>query len=154
MKVEPIAPYLEPVRKSITVARPAAEAFEIFTAGISRWWPLKKFSIGQERAVRCAVEPFVGGEVYEERDDGERFPWGRVVTWDPPARLVFTWHPGRDPKTSQEIEVRFVPDGQKTVVEVEHRGWDRYGADAAEARDGYGKGWETVLKISYAGACA
>jgi uncharacterized protein YndB with AHSA1/START domain len=150
LKVQPIAPYLQPIRKSVTVARPAAEAFEIFTAGISRWWPLGTYSIGQSRAVRCAVEPFVGGELYEVRDDGERCPWGRVVAWDPPARVVFTWHPGRDPQTAQEIEVRFVPEGGKTVVKLEHRGWERLGEQAEQSRKGYDEGWDTVLGL-YAG---
>jgi uncharacterized protein YndB with AHSA1/START domain len=145
----PIQPYLEPVRKSVTVARPAAEAFEIFSAGISSWWPLDTYSISQARAKSCAIEPRVGGEVYEVRDDGERFAWGRVLAWEPPRRFVMTWHPGHDPTTAQELEVRFVPEGGKTRVELEHRGWQKLGAQASEMREAYDGGWEAVLGKHY-----
>ncbi|HZJ71681.1 MAG TPA: hypothetical protein VFF36_12185, partial [Planctomycetota bacterium] len=82
MAVEPIAPYLEPVRKSVRVARPPAEAFAVFTGGLGRWWPLGTYSIGQERAVACVMEGRAGGAIYETNDAGERSDWGRVVTWE------------------------------------------------------------------------
>lgn len=145
MSVAPIQPYLEPLRKSVTVARPAAEAFEIFTSGMSSWWPLHAYSISESRAKSCAIEPRVGGEVYEVRDDGERLPWGRVLAWEPPRRFVMTWHPGHDPATAQELEVRFVAEGGATRVELEHRGWQRLGAQAGEMRGAYDGGWEAVL---------
>lgn len=153
MSVEPIQPYLEPLRRSVTVERPPAEAFDIFTARLGRWWPLDRFSLGQERARSCAVEPRVGGEICEVRDDGERSAWGTVLLWDPPHRLVMTWHPGHPAETAQEVEVRFTAQGAGTLVELEHRGWAKLGARAREARESYAGGWAAVLGESFAGAC-
>jgi uncharacterized protein YndB with AHSA1/START domain len=154
MKVEPIQPFLEPVRKSLVVAKPPAEAFATFTAAIDTWWPLHAFSICEARARSCAIEPCAGGEVYEVRDDGARFPWGHVLTWEPPKRLVFAWHPGIDPSQAQEVEVRFSADGSGTRVDLEHRGWAALGDRAAEHRAPYEGGWEVVLGQRFAQACA
>jgi uncharacterized protein YndB with AHSA1/START domain len=149
MSVEPIAPYLEPLRKSVTVALAPTDAFALFTDKIASWWPLHKYSIGAERATSCVVEPRVGGGVYEIRNDGERFPWGEILAWDPPHRFVMTWHPGREPETGQEVEVRFLAAGAGSRVELEHRGWQTLGAAAAETREGYASGWDDVLDAHF-----
>jgi uncharacterized protein YndB with AHSA1/START domain len=153
MSVEPIAPYLEPVRKSVHVDRPPDEAFAVFTTGLGRWWPLASHSLGQARAVTCVMEERAGGAIYETNDAGERFPWGQVVTWEPPRRIVMTWHPGQPPEAAQEVEVRFSPDGGGTRVELEHRGWQKLGQRAAESRDAYDHGWVDVLGVHFARAC-
>lgn len=154
--VEPIAPYLGPLEKSVAVPTSQPEAFRIFTEGIGRWWPLSKFSvsIGKSKTAKtCAIEPFVGGELYEIDEDGTRCPWGRVVVWNPPALLAFTWHPGSDPALAQDIEVRFVGDGKGTRVTLVHSGWQKLGDKGTAAREGYGEGWAVVLGEAYAGAC-
>lgn len=153
-KIEPIGPYLEPVRKSVTVGRAPDEAFDLFTAGIARWWPMDRYSVSGERTRNVVIEPKAGGEVYEERDDGERFPWGRVLAWEPPARIVLSWHPGRDPDVAQEIEMRFTAVDGGTRVELEHRNWDRLGDEAADVRDTYANGWAEVLGRCFVDACA
>jgi uncharacterized protein YndB with AHSA1/START domain len=152
MSVEPIAPYLQPLRLSIRVERPVAEAFEVFTAGFGRWWPLATYSISQEKAVTCGIEPAVGGAVYEVNDRGEKIPWGHVLVWDPPGRLVLFWHPYRGPETGQEVEIRFQPDGKGTRVELEHRDWQKVGDDAERSHGAYSQGWPGVLE-KYAGEC-
>jgi uncharacterized protein YndB with AHSA1/START domain len=153
MSVDPIQPDLEPVRKSVTVDRTPAEAFEIFTSRLARWWPLQTYSLGQERARSCVLEPRAGGEVYEVDVEGVRSPWGRVLIWEPPGRLVLRWHPGVPPEAAQEVEVRFTPSGSGTLVELEHRGWAKLGRRAREARDSYEGGWTAVLGEHFAGAC-
>ena len=50
--------------------------------------------------------------VFEELADGARHVWGTITVWEPPGRVVFTWHPGRKPDTAQDVEVRFIPLGQ------------------------------------------
>lgn len=137
---------LEPVRKSVSVGCTPETAFDVFTGRIATWWPLGRYSISLERARRCGIEPRVGGEIYEARDDGERFPWGKVLVWDPPARFVMTWHPGRDPETAQEVEVRFRETADGTLVELEHRDWGKLGEAAAETRQGYDGGWNDVVE--------
>lgn len=151
--VEQIEPYLEPLLKSVTVSCPVELAFEVFTSRIGSWWPLGQYSIGQERARDCAIDPRVGGEVYELADDGERSPWGRVLAWDPPNRFAMTWHPGREADSAQEVEVRFLEAPEGTRVELEHRGWAALGEKAREAREGYAGGWDHVLVDCFAPAC-
>lgn len=152
MAVEPIAPYLEPLRFTVRVERPPADAFEVFTSGFGRWWPLATHSLGRERAVTCGIEPSVGGLVYEVGERGERLAWGRVLAWDPPRGLVLSWHPGRPAEQGQEVEVRFVADGGGTRVELEHRDWQKLGGEAGSVRGRYGEGWKGVLR-KYVEAC-
>ena len=143
----------DPVFVSVSVERTPLEAFLVFTAGLPRWWPLRQHSVSRVRALSCVIEPRAGGAVYEVRDDGERFPWGRVREWEPPARLVLSWHPGHPAHAAQEVEVRFGAAGGGTRVELEHRGWARLGARAAEARRSYDQGWRKVLGTHFAAAC-
>jgi len=146
MSVEPIAPYLEPLRLSVRVERKVAEAFDVFTTGFGRWWPLSTHSISQEKATTCGIAPAAGGLVYEVNERGERLPWGHVVVWEPPRRLVLYWHPDRDAEQGQEVEIRFQPDGEVTLVTLEHRDWQKLGKDAEAAHRGYGMGWPGVLQ--------
>ena len=46
-------------------------------------------------AVGVEVEPREGGQVLERLSSGERLSWGRVLVWDPPARLVLAWKPNQ-----------------------------------------------------------
>ncbi|HEX2049602.1 MAG TPA: SRPBCC family protein [Actinomycetota bacterium] len=131
-----------PIDKTLRVACSQAHAFETFVDRISEWWPLERHSTLDD-ARTCVFEHGVGGRVFERSGAGEEATWGMVVVWEPPARVVFSWNPtGRPAET--EVEVRFVPDGDGTVVELEHRGWDRL-ADGLETRPEYDSGWDGVL---------
>lgn len=152
-RVESITPYLEPVRKSVTVKRTAEDAFRLFTSEIASWWPKEKFSVSQERTRDVVIEPAVGGRVYEVRDDGESFEWGMVLAWEPPRRLVLSWHPGREPEVAQEVEVQFTEVDSGTRVDLEHRNWQQLGADARAVRGRYAGGWEEVLGRCFVEAC-
>lgn len=155
MNVEPIAPYLEPLIKTITVKRSVADAFAVFTRDFGRWWPLAEgFCVSGPRVASCTFEGRAGGAIFETAADGARVPWGGVLAWDPPARVAFTWHPGRDAAVAQEVEVTFTQDGDGTRVTLVHRDWQKLGADAAQARDSYEKGWGRVLTQHFAPACA
>jgi uncharacterized protein YndB with AHSA1/START domain len=148
---------IEPIRKSISVKAPVERAFATFTDGITQWWPLDTHSVGAGRdgvrAEEAAFEGRVGGRLYERMSDGQEASWGEVVAWEPPNRIVLTWHPGyEDPSKSTEIEVRFTPEGDGTRVELEHRGWERLGERAVEAQAGYSGGWEAVLRMYAAAA--
>ena len=136
---------MEPIRLSATVRRPAAEAFHLFTEGIGEWWPSSRgYSFGGGRLKEVRLEPVAGGRLYELYTDGEEFEVGRVIACEPPHWIVFTWQ-GRWAEPT-EVEVRFTPQGSTTRVDLEHRGWERLGASAAESRTSYLNGWPTVLQ--------
>ena len=96
----------------------------------------------------------MGGQLYEIRDDGERFVWGTIQGWTPPWRLEFTWHPGREPDTAQIVEITFKDVDDGTLVWLEHRNWELLGDLAEEARAGYVGGWEHVFCRCYVEATA
>jgi len=139
------------LRKTIHVDAPPATAWRVFTEGMSTWWPLATHKIGKAPAVAAVIEPRVGGRWYERGDDGSTCDWGRVLAWEPPARLVLSWDISADwqpdPSIQTEVEVRFVADGGGTRVELEHRRLDRFGKRRDEMRgifDGEG-GWPALL---------
>ncbi|HSR67238.1 MAG TPA: SRPBCC domain-containing protein [Acidobacteriota bacterium] len=144
---------LGPVHKTIEVDCPRQKAFEIFTARMADWWPLSTHSVSLDRAAFCGFEPRVGGQLYEERDDGRRFQWGTVLAWDAPRRIQVTWHPGYEEDRAQRVEVRFHEDGSRTRVELIHSGWEVLGERAQETRQGYDSGWDAVLNLHYLPAC-
>ena len=135
----------EPVRKRFRVGLSPEEAFGRFTEGIAEWWPLGTNSVGGADAETCAFEGREGGRLFERSRDGSEAVWGTVLAWDPPQRVVFTWHAGRSPDTAQEIEVTFTPEGRDTHVVLTHGNWDVLGEGAEGARRVYAFGWTAVL---------
>ena len=143
-----MAQLLEPVRKSIEVAAPVAEAFRIWTDEMARWWPLATHSVGQANTISCAIEGRTGGWIYETTRAGDQHVWGTITRWDPPRGLTHTWHPGRTAADATTVELVFTAVGHdRTRLNLEHRGWP---ADAAARRADYDHGWATVLHDRYA----
>lgn len=138
---------IEAIRKTVMVDAPVEKAFRVFTQGIAAWWPLRTKSVGRERTTSAAFEERVGGRLYERAANGDETVWGTISVWEPPHRIVYTWHPGRGEETSQEVEMRFVPEGSRTRIDFEHRGWERLGERGAEARREYDGGWDEVFAL-------
>ena len=132
------------VRKSISVAAPPERAFEIFTARLDSWWPLATHSLAGERTVSAVIEGKEGGRWYEVDADGREGFWGTVTVWDPPKRLVVAWNVGNRRPEPTELEVHFLAEGSGTRVELEHRGWERFGPED-KGYEGYSSGWDVVL---------
>ena len=133
------------IQKSIFVRRKPDAAFELFTARIGAWWPTKDgFSFGGERGDQLFMECRTGGRFFERYKDGEEYEIGRVLAFEPPARIVFGW---RAPSWSAatEVEVRFTPEADGTRVSLEHRGWERLDQATRDRNTGYGNGWEQIL---------
>jgi uncharacterized protein YndB with AHSA1/START domain len=140
---------IAPVTKSIVVERPPEEAFRVYTEGIATWWPLETHAPSQ-KAETVIIEPREGGRLYERTTDGEEVDWGEVLIWDPPHRLVHSWHLGRSVAT--EVELRFTPQGDGTLVELAHSGWERHGEYGAALRAQYDSGWDYVFGERYGSA--
>jgi uncharacterized protein YndB with AHSA1/START domain len=130
------------VSKSIVVSAPLETAFAVFTERIGSWWPLDSHTLNDGRSDTAVFEQREGGRVYERTPDGTEADWGRVVAWEPPHRVVFSW---QVTEAETEIEVTFTAEGESTRVDLEHRGWERLGERAGKARDNYDTGWGMVL---------
>jgi Activator of Hsp90 ATPase homolog 1-like protein len=138
---------IEAVRKTVTVDCVVEEAFRVFTADANSWWPVETHSIHGTAVKEVVFDGREGGEVYEVTGDGERGHWATVVTWDPPSRLVLAWNILEREAVPTEVEIRFLPDGDGTRVELEHRNWEAIAQDASEKRDSYDRGWGQILDV-------
>ncbi len=141
-----------PVRKSITVEADAKHAFEVFTARIGSWWP-RSHCIASSPQKDVVIEPRTGGRWYEIGEDGSQCDWGKVLAFEPPARLLLAWQINGswkyDPDLVTEVEVKFTPlDGGRTRVELEHRNLERMGDKAEDVRTAINSegGWSGILK--------
>ena len=136
---------IEPVRKSISVDTQIGQAFEIFTARLSEWWPLATHSIGNSITKAATVEGHLGGRIYEIHYDGAEADWGVVSIWEPPNRFGMEWKVNPEASGPTVISVHFTQREGGTEVSLSHDNWERLGDGAAEVRDRYDEGWDTVL---------
>jgi uncharacterized protein YndB with AHSA1/START domain len=134
------------VRKSVSVDRPVEHAFRVFTEQVGSWWPYEKtHSVAEENVETVILEGRVGGRFFERTKTGEEHLWGTILVWDPPNRLVYSWHPGRGEETAQQVEITFTSEGAGTRVVLVHTGWEQLGERMAEAVASYDTGWDAVL---------
>ena len=137
------------VTTSIVVEAGIEHAFSVFTEGMGTWWP-ETHHILEGDLKEMIFEPHVGGHIRDVATDGRECRWARVLTYEPPTRVVFSWdinldwHVETDPSRCSEVEVRFTPEGdERTFVELEHRHIDRHGQGWERMRDAVGSpgGW-------------
>jgi uncharacterized protein YndB with AHSA1/START domain len=143
------------VRRSVTVNASPERAFDVFTAGFSSWWPLASHHIGKAVATEVVIEPQAGGRWFERDAEGNECNWGFVNEFDPPSRLVLAWHLTSewgydpDPGKATEVEVTFTPVDGGTLVELEHRGFERRGETGTSMRDAVSApgGWGDLMEM-------
>ncbi len=130
---------------SFEVSCPVDHAFDVWTSKIARWWPADH-SVSGENGLLVVLEGRPGGRIFERTATGTEHEWGEVVVWEPPSRLAYLWHLRRDRADATEVEIRFIDRGNATTrVEIEHRGWERLGAQGQSWRDANQGGWSTLL---------
>jgi uncharacterized protein YndB with AHSA1/START domain len=140
------------VTKTITVRAGREHAFTVFTERFASWWP-KSHHIGDAELADAVIEPREGGRWYERGVDGSECDWGRVLAWEPPGRVVLSWHLQGDwsyhpdPARASEIEVSFVAEAPGvTRVELEHRHIERHdGAEDVLTGISSPNGWSGIL---------
>lgn len=136
---------IEPLRLVFEVGCPAEHAFDVWTAQISRWWPVAH-TVSCEDGLTVVLEGRLGGRILERTPTGTEFEWGEITIWEPPSRLAYLWHLRSDRADATEVELRFVDQGNSTTrVEIEHRGWERLGARGFEWRDANRGGWSQLV---------
>lgn len=144
---------VEPIRKSVVVNAAADRAFALF---IDRFDAIKprEHNLLAVPIAQTVFEPHVGGHIYDVGTDGSRCEWARVLIYDPPTRVVFSWDKGptwqveTDPNRTSEVEVRFIAEAaDRTRVELVHRHLERHGEGWRLVADGVGgdAGWPLYL---------
>jgi uncharacterized protein YndB with AHSA1/START domain len=141
------------VRHQVVVDGTPERAFAAFTQRMGDIKP-KEHNLMASPIAETVFEPRVGGHIYDRAEDGSECRWARVLAFDPPHRVVFSWDIGptwqleQDPENASEVEVRFLADGpDRTRVELEHRHLDRHGPGWPALRDGVDdeQGWPLYL---------
>lgn len=141
------------VRRQIVVRAPIDRAFAAFTERFGDFKPPEHNLLGVPIA-ETVFDPEVGGHITDRGVDGSECRWARVLAFDPPDRVVFSWDISpqwqveSDPEHTSEVEVRFVAEGPaRTRVELEHRHLDRHGEGWQAVRDGVADdaGWPLYL---------
>ena len=141
------------VRRQIVVDAPLERAFEVFTARFGDFKP-REHNMLAVPITETVFEPRVGGHIYDRGSDGSECRWARVLAYEPPDRVVFSWDIGptwqveAERDNTSEVEVRFVAEApDRTRVELEHRHIDRHGPGWESLADGVGagEGWPLYL---------
>jgi uncharacterized protein YndB with AHSA1/START domain len=136
---------IEPIRLTFEVDCSVEHAFEVWTARIDQWWP-RDHTVTAADGLTVVLEGRPGGRIFERLATGDEHQWGEVTVWEPPRRLGYTWHLNRDRRDATDVEVSFTARGDDaTQVEIEHRGWERLGAEGEDWRDRNHGGWATLL---------
>ncbi|MEV4351840.1 SRPBCC family protein [Actinoplanes sp. NPDC049596] len=127
------------VLRQVVVKAGVERAFEVFTARFGDFKP-REHNLMSSPIVETVFEPRVGGNIYDRAEDGSECRWARILAFEPPNRVVFSWDIGpqwtleNDVANASEVEVRFIAEGPgQTRVELEHRNIDRHGP-----------GWESI----------
>lgn len=135
------------VQVAVEVAVPIARAFHVFTAEIGTWWDDNKHILAAPLA-EMVFEPYVGGNIIDRGVDGSECRWARVLAFEPPHRVVFSW----DINTSwqietnhdrtSEVEIAFTAlTPEQTRVVLTHSKLDRHGEGWEQMRDAVAGGW-------------
>jgi uncharacterized protein YndB with AHSA1/START domain len=142
------------VRRDVVVEAPIERAFAVFTERFGDFKP-PEHNMLKVAIAETVFEPKVGGHIYDRGVDGNECRWARVLAYEPPDRVVFSWDISpqwqveTEPDNTSEVEVRFVAESpQRTRVELEHRHLDRHGQGWEGVRDGvaHDEGWPLYLQ--------
>ena len=143
---------MEPLRLHFNVACPVQRAFELWALQTSRWWP-HGHSVSADPGLTVVFEPRAGGRIYERTTDGAEHNWGEVLVWNPPHRLTYLWHLRFERSDATHVDISFRREGEGTVVDLVHSGWENLGAEGPSRRDRNERGWSGVT-ARYRDACA
>jgi uncharacterized protein YndB with AHSA1/START domain len=142
------------VRHEIVVQAPAERAFSVFTDDFGAFKP-REHNLLSVEIDETIFEPRIGGHIYDRGVDGSECRWARILAYEPPSRVVFSWDISpqwqveADPKKTSEVEVRFIAETpDRTRVVLEHRNLDRHLEGWEAVREGVDSdgGWPLYLQ--------
>jgi uncharacterized protein YndB with AHSA1/START domain len=136
------------VARTVEVDAPLAHAFHVFTAQIGSWWD-KDHHLLEAPLAEMVFEPFFGGNIIDRGTDGSESRWSRVLAYEPPNRVCFSWDISlqwqieTDVSKTSEIEIVFTElSPTRTQVQLTHRHLDRHGEGWQGMRDAVSSGWD------------
>jgi uncharacterized protein YndB with AHSA1/START domain len=141
------------VRREVTVDAPIERAFTVFTERFGDFKPKEHNLLGVPIA-ETRFEPHVGGHIHDRGEDGSECRWARVLAYEPPNRVVFSWDMSpywqieADHAKASEAEVTFTAETPtRTRLELVHRNLHRHGPGWEGVRDGVANdgGWPLYL---------
>ena len=141
------------IRREIVVQAPIERAFAVFTERFGDFKP-REHNLLASPITETVFEPRVGGNIVDRAEDGSECRWARILAFDPPDRVVFSWDISpqwrieTDPEQTSEVEVRFVAEApDRTRLQLEHRHIDRHGPGWESVAEGIGgdQGWPLYL---------
>lgn len=141
------------INKEIVVDAPIEEAFHVFTDRFGDFKPPEHNLLGAP-VTETVFEARVGGHIFDRAEDGSECRWARILVYEPPSRVVFSWDIGPtwqlepNADNTSEVEVRFTAESPtRTKVELEHRHLDRHGPGWENVREGVDgeAGWPLYL---------
>ena len=142
-------------KRTMLVNVPIERAFKVFTEKMGAWWPASHH-VGGTPFKDILMDRRTGGRWYEINAEGQECIWGSVLAWEPPNRVVLSWHlqpdwsVNMDMARSSEVSMEFVSEGpEKTRLEFEHRHLERHGAgwEKMRAEVGSDGGWPMILEL-------
>src|SRR4051794_29903554 len=142
------------VRRQIVVDAPLDKAFATFVERFGDFKP-PEHNLLAAPITTTTFEPQVGGHIYDIGEDGSECRWARVLAYEPPDRVVFSWDISphwqveTDPDKTSEVEVRFIAETpNRTRLELEHRHLERHGDGWEGVREGVDAdgGWPLYLR--------
>lgn len=141
------------VRVEMIVKASVEKTFKTFTERCHEWWPMN-YKLSKAERKDILVEPYEGGRWYETGTDGSECLWGKVLTWDPPHHVAFSWQikpdftPESDPEKASRVEIRFRENGPaSTTITLVHSEFERHGEGWEAMRDSVANegGWQEIL---------
>jgi uncharacterized protein YndB with AHSA1/START domain len=141
------------IRTETVVEAPIERAFRVFSEQFDKIKP-REHNMLEVDIAESVFEPRAGGRVYDRGVDGSECQWARVLAYEPPERIVFTWditpqwQIETDLSRTSEVEVRFISEApDRTRVELEHRNLNRHGDGWQDLREGVAgdQGWPVYL---------
>lgn len=139
------------VRKQIVVEAPIDRAFTVFTDRFGDFKPPEHNLLGAPIA-ETVFEPRVGGSIMDRAVDGSECRWARILAFEPPDRVVFSWDISprweieTDPNRTSEVEVRFSARHQRTP------GWN-WSTGTSIGTDRNGRSSPTASTVRRDGPC-
>jgi uncharacterized protein YndB with AHSA1/START domain len=141
------------VAHHVVVNAPIERAFAVFTERFGDFKP-REHNLLAVPIAETVFEPRVGGHIYDRGVDGSVCRWARILAYEPPSRVLFTWDIGptwqveADQSKTSEVEVRFTAESdERTRVDLEHRHLYRHGPGWESVADGVDgdAGWPLYL---------